>query len=85
MQHQEVAQFLPDTGKERRFDKDWLATVSLTLSLTRLLQVVNTLNPSFFPENIATAMELRRLKHQDKEDDFIEMTPAFQRFFETSK
>ncbi len=31
MKYPEVKQFLPDTGKDRRFSKQWLANVSVSM------------------------------------------------------
>lgn len=66
--------YLPDlTQLKRPPNRQYMFNVSPVLAHT-LLQIVNTIDPTFFMENIRSGYEQRKHRHADKHDSKIEMS-----------
>ena len=75
----DVLIYLPDDGLRRRFDKQFLANVRLCL---KLLQILNTVNPQFFPRNLELARTARQEQKAIEADEIIEMDQTMLMFVE---
>ena len=70
-----IRDYLPDPTHEKPINREYLFNVSVPLA--DIIQIVNTVDPTFFETNIPEAFRVRKVANAESQNKMVEVLPFF--------